>query len=231
MNKTWSTNVDEISKEIDLLVYEKAKLFCLREKGATNTLFVKGKTRLNNSDLLVLSHPEKNICPKNQCLFYYHTNGSPVRGFHCTPEKLVNGLLAVHYPKEIFEIQRRKFPRVPVARDSRVSFSLLNRHRFHVGRIEDISLEGARISGEFPVIIEKGAIVTPITLTLIPPYLRQPNETNIHIPEATVIRSIQDEDITKELAIHFILNELQQQEALERYILSQIKREEEKGGK
>jgi hypothetical protein len=227
MKRTWSTNVDEISKEIDLLIYQKARLFCLRDKEKTNTLHVKGKTRLQHSDILVLSHPGKNICPQNHCLFYYHRKGFPVRGFHCTPEKLVNGLLGVRFPREIFEIQRRKFPRVQVDKDSRAIFALLNRHRFHVGRIEDISLEGARISGDFPLVIEKGNIITPITLTLMPRFMRQAKETNIHIPEATVMRAINAEGGTKELAIHFILQEMQKQQAFEAYIISLIRQEEE----
>lgn len=231
MKRTWSTDVDEIRKEIDLLIHEKARLFCLPEKGKTNTLHVKGKTRLQSSDILVLSHPGKTICPKNHCLFYYHINGLPVRGFHCTPEKLVNGLLGVHYPREIFEIQRRKFPRVPIANDSRAIFSLLNRQRLHVGRIEDISLEGARISGDFPVVIEKGNIITPITLTLLPRHVQHPAETSVLIPEATVIRSVKGEGSTKELAIHFILRELQKQQALGQYIISLIEQEVKKTDK
>jgi hypothetical protein len=227
MKKTWSTNIDEISKEIDLLIAEKARLTCLREKKRTTALYVKGKTQLDNSNLLMLSTPRKEICPKKRCLFYYHREGCPIRGFHCTPEMLLDGLLGVHYPTEIFEIQRRKFPRIQVPPDSRANFALLNRQGLHVGRIEDISLEGARISGDFPIILEKGSIITPITLTLMPrSYRRHGDETIIHIPEATVMWSKSDEDVTREFAVHFILQELQLQ-ALGHYILCMVMKEED----
>ncbi|MFZ5759574.1 MAG: PilZ domain-containing protein [Thermodesulfobacteriota bacterium] len=228
MKRTWSTDFDEITKEIDLLVCEQAKLYCLRENSETIILRAKGKTAVKNKRLLVVSHPCTTICSKNQCHLYYQRQGFPVRGFHCTPEKLVNGLLGVQYPIEIFEVQRRKFPRVQVARDSRVSFSLRNRQKFYIGKVEDVSLQGARIRGDFPMVIEKGVLITPMTLILTP-YCRQTeDEVAIHVPEATVMRSMMDGEKTAELAIHFILEDLMQQQKLSRYVDALLKQEEVK---
>ncbi|MCB2184264.1 MAG: PilZ domain-containing protein [Desulfobulbaceae bacterium] len=205
MKKTCLTTIEDISAEIDKLINQKIGLFCLRENKKSKIFFAKGKTQTKNGPLFILNHPFKPACGNN-CLFYYHLQGQPLRGFLCRQEKHVGTLLGLHYPDEIFEIQRRKYPRLPATKNSTANFALLNRQKFFVGRVEDISLQGARISGNFPVIIAKGDTVTPITLRLFQKRMKD-EETEIHIPEAEVVRVSADAETTSEIAIHFTLQD------------------------
>lgn len=210
------TKTDEIGIEINRIMDTGTQLFCLRDKTNPVPLKIQGKTKTQNNTLLVLQHPKKEICPQKKCFFYYHVKEKPMRCFHCIPDKQVKSLLAVNYPKEIFEVQRRKFPRIKAWNDSSVSFSLAGKQKIHNGKIIDVCMEGAKISGDFSIQMSAGDIIAPLSMTLLFRLMKN-EEAHVHIPEATVVRSDVNEHGTKEFSIHFSLP-VKLQDPLARYV-------------
>jgi hypothetical protein len=210
------TKKKDIDTEINRIIDNNIKLFCIRNKTKPVPLNIKERAQIQNNTFLVVKHPQPKICPQRKCLFYYQVKGEAGRCFHCIPEKQINSLLALKYPEEIFEIQRRKYPRIKTYNDSLVSFSLAGKQRVYGGKIIDVCMEGAKITGDFPVKIGPGNVVSPLSMTL---FLRssQSRESVVHIPEARVVRSLFRGEQTKEFSIHFVLPE-NLKEPLARYV-------------
>jgi len=85
-------------------------------------------------------------------------------------------------------------------------FSLQHKQRIYNGKVGDISLEGAKLFVDIPGKLEKGAILCHITLTL---YYRLSSivQTVLTIPEAEIIWSNFEKEVTNTVGIKYILSE------------------------
>ncbi len=209
-------NTEDVFVEIDRIIAKGVRLCCIRNRAKPVSLFVKNKIQAKTGTLLVVQHPQKRICPQKKCLFYYHIKGQAARYFHCKPVKQVGDFLALNYPNEIFEIQRRKHPRVKAYNGSCVCFTMANKQRVMVGKIVDVCMEGAKISGDFSTKISAGNLITPMSMTLSYQYVKSEDAT-IQVPEATVVRVVNDGNDTKEFSVRFLLPD-KLQESMERYV-------------
>lgn len=205
MKYLWANDPEKIKAELQYIISNKISMIFVCQNAKAVKITAKGFfANAKESDLLVLSFPGNFPDLAIQCICYYHLPATPMRSFQCVPVKKTGAYLVVKIPAKIFEIQRRKFPRVKPPQQSVATFSLRNKQRVLSGRIKDISLEGARITGNFPTVILKNDIVTPVSLSLFKKFKNQ-DETLIQIPEATVARSTGDDETTSELALHFQL--------------------------
>ena len=112
--------------------------------------------------------------------------------------------LGLEYPAKIFDIQRRQFDRVGTAHNSSATFCLQGKQRMHHFKVGDVSLEGAKITGEIHSVLSKGSIVSPLTLTLFRRF-DPGEETKLHVPEATVMWAIVKDGRTVEMGLKFSL--------------------------
>ncbi len=207
MKNLWTEDAETIRQEIDFLIENKIALICGRTGLEKMTkLPISGITISNNVPLLILFHPQEPSCSIKKCTFYYHIKGNPLRVFECTRIKKVDKFVAFELPAKIFNIIKRKSQRVPTPNNSIATFSIQNKQRIYNGTVNDISLEGAKISVEIPALVKKGSIICHITLTIF--YLKASrDETVINIPEAEIAWSKFDKERTTTLGIKFMLSE------------------------
>ncbi len=204
MKKLWSKNTQEITDEIQALINNKSQIIFVNHSGTPKKARAKGMARTKSSNLLVIDYPVQIEDLSKKCLCYYHKKGCPIMGFYCTPAQQTDEYLGVNLPNQIFEIQRRKFPRVTTPNQSVASFSLMNRNRVIHGKVENVSMNGAKIYGDFPTIINKNNTVIPISLSLFQRF-KHHQETPIHIPEALVARAEDNKGRTNGFGIIFDL--------------------------
>jgi hypothetical protein len=216
MKDLWTEDAETIQKEMDSLVENKIQLICGR-RGSENItkLPAVGKTVTKNGSVLVLLHPHEPTCSSETCTFYYNSKGNPLRVFECKRVKKAENFVGFEYPKQIFNIHRRKFERVETPNTSVVTFSFHNKQRIHNGTVGDISLEGAKLLVDLPGEIAKGAILCHVTMTIC--YRISNVQTVLLIPEAQVIWSKCTNEVTHTIGIKFTLSE-KDQDALSNYI-------------
>lgn len=206
MNQIWTEDPERIREEIEFLITNKIDLICGR-RGTNNLtkLSIKGTGESKVGELLILFHPHEPTCKSGTCVFYYHIKGHPLRFFEVERVKQVNKLLGLKFPTRIFNIHRRNHERVTTPHKSRATFSLLNKQRVHYGKIEDISLAGAKLSVEIPSVMAVGDIICHVGFILCS-YFRTVEDTQIHIPEARVIWLKGDSEKTTTLGLQFALD-------------------------
>lgn len=205
MNQIWTEDPALIREEIEFLIANKIDLICGR-RGTNNLtkLALKGTGESKVGDLIILFHPHEPTCQSNSCVFYYHKQGFPLRFFEVERVKKVNKLLGLKFPSRIFNIHRRNHERVATPHKSMATFSLRNKQRVHHGKIEDISLAGAKLTVDIPTVMAVGDIICHITCTLCS-WFRTVQDTQLHIPEAKVVWLKDDGEKTTTLGLQFDL--------------------------
>lgn len=217
MRELWTDDPLTIVKEIDSLIEKKAELFCGRGgKKEIKRLSLMAKSKTPAGDLLVVHHPHEPSCANGTCLYYYRGTGSPLRCFEAERVKKVKDLMGLKYPTAIYNIHQRQFPRVKTAGNSTVVYSRLHKQRLYSGKVEDISLEGAKLLVDIPMVIGVGDILCHMTLTLCSRFSGV-EETRVHVPEAKVMWRKGDEDKTRSIGVKFAWHE-KGHEALSTYI-------------
>jgi len=207
MKTLLTDDIDQIHDEFDRLIQAKTRLFCVRrikDNLALGELYVQATTKVGGDDLLVLYHPHTPSCTSPTCLFYYHTKGQPLRFFESPRVKKADKYLGLKLPREIYDIQRRRFPRVLAMPNSMAIFSFQHKQRVHHCTVADVSLGGARIVGTIPSVVAKGDVITPLTISL---YRRSASreETRVHVPEAEVKWAVVEGSQTQAMGIRFSL--------------------------
>ncbi len=205
MKELWSDDSSVIEQEIQFLIEENKKLICGRRgPGDIKKLSVKCITKTKNGKLLVIHHPHEPTCDQKACLFYYQKKKNNLRLFECEKEKKVDNFLGLKIPTKIFEIHRRHFQRVDTPNNSTASFSIQNKQRIYNGKVEDISIDGAKLLVDIPSKLAKEDIVTNLTLTLFCCF-GSDYEAHLHIPQAKVIWLKCSEGKTNTLGVQFVL--------------------------
>lgn len=224
----WTDDVATIRQEIDTLVQEKTGLVCGR-RGLKNItrLVVIAKTEVRDSTIFVLLHPHEPSCGSDTCTFYYHRPGFPLRFFACRRVKKAGDYVGYELPERIFYIHRRKHDRVTTPHTSTITFSLLQKQRIYNGKIDDISIQGAKVLVNIPMELAAGTKLFHITITLC---LRESLvQTVLFVAEAEIVWSKCAESLTTIIGIRFAVagNHL---EALTNYIDLRLIEDARKGG-
>ena len=216
MKDIWTEDAETIHKEVDFLVEHKIELVCARRGSADITkLTVVGKANSKNGPLFVLLHPHEPTCSSETCTFYYHSKGSPLRVFECKRAKKAEKFVGFEFPKQIFNIHRRKHERVTTPNNSVGVFSFLHKQRIYNGTVADISLEGARLLVDIPGPVAKDTTLCHVTLTIC--YRISKAQIVLLIPEVKIAWSKFEQEITNTIGIQFLLSE-KDQDALSNYI-------------
>jgi len=208
MKTLLTDDANKIQDELGQLIQAKARLFCVRrvkENLALGQLYALAITHAGSDDLLVLHHPHEPSCASPTCMFYYHRQGKPLRYFESVRVKKAQRYLGLMMPQEIFNIQRRRFPRVPTAPESAAVFFIKNKQRLSRCTVADVSLGGAKIVGSIPAVVSKGDVVVPLTISLFKRFASH-DEIRILVPEATVVWSQVLGGETRSMGIRFSLS-------------------------
>lgn len=217
MKELWTDDPLTIAQEIDSLVERKAEVFCGRGgKKEIKKLVLMATSKTPAGELLVVHHPHEPSCSVGTCLYYYRSKGSPLRCFEAERVKKAKDLLGLKYPGAIYNIHQRQFPRVNTAGNSTVVYSRLHKQRLFTGKVEDVSMEGAKFLVDLPMMIGVGDILCHLTLTLCSRFSGV-EETKVQVPEAKVMWRKGDEELTRVIGVKFAWHE-KGQEALSTYI-------------
>lgn len=207
MKTLFTDDFTTIREQFDQLVSAKTKLFCLRrvkEHLPQGELYVEGITKFGSDEIMVINHPQEMSCPRRTCEFFYHIDGNPFRSFESIKVKQAEKYLGLKIPPEIFDIQRRCFPRVATPSNCSVVFLFRNSQRVNSCLVTDVSLAGARVVCDIPSPVEKGDIVSPLTISLFRRY-DNVEEIQINVPEATVAWAAGNNYQTNAIGLQFSL--------------------------
>lgn len=196
-----------IKQEIDALVANKVQLICGRRGGAElKKLPAVAKSKAGGTDLLVLFHPHEPTCDVSTCEFFYRVSGSPLRCFEAVRVKKAADFLGLKYPKAIYSLHQRQYPRVltPRNRDSTVSCSLRGKQRLYTGTVDDISMQGAKLLIAIPVKLEVGDVLCHLSLVLCS-RLSSIYEARLAIHEAKVVWLKEDGGQVHTVGVNFAI--------------------------
>ncbi|MBA3015195.1 MAG: PilZ domain-containing protein [Proteobacteria bacterium] len=217
MKKLFTNNPTEIAEEINSLITNKGALVCA--KGGTSDKMKKlplvAKSKSSAGDLMVILHPD-HPCDSDKCSFYYATAGAPLRYFEAARVKKAKQFLGLQYPTEIYNVFRRKSPRVQTARKSTITFSILHKQRVYSGKVVDISLNGAQLSIDLPAQLSTGDTLCALSFILCSRLLADYEET-ITLAEAKIVWIQTEEERNHTLGINFEPDD-NARDALENYI-------------
>ena len=216
MQETWCSDPQEVEQEIRRLIAAMIPL-TFYQTGQPPQRLLPVEIFSKDEQIVLILHKEATFnAPKDAGLLLYKQDSNPTRGFRATPVLETQKDLGITMPTSIFWLQRRKFQRFPTGNtSSSVTFTRHGSQYLNHGQVEDICLEGARISGKFSQHINNGDVLCPLSITL---RLRFGNfEEKVHVAEAIVRRVIDRNKEQREFGIHFSLQG-EEREKLERYI-------------
>lgn len=203
MQEIWTEDRQTIRAELEQLIADQTELTLFQQGQTPRKLRAIAIQTRSTGDILLLEKSGSFPAPPNASLILYHPPGLAMRGFPAVPALETATELGIALPNRIIQIQRRRHPRVNAGPNSTVTFSKQGSQAINNGRIKDVSLEGANLTGTFSQNIRKDDRISPLTLSL---RLRFGNyEESILVAEAVVRRR---KDIGKEeleLGVHFTL--------------------------
>lgn len=207
MKDIWTDEAETIRKEIDFLIENKSELFCARRAAENSAkLIVVGKTiNEKKGPIFVVRHSHEPTCSSDTCSFYYRSQDDSLRSFRCKRLKKAEGFVGFEFPEQIVDNQRRKYERVTTPSNSVVAFFFQHKEKMCHGIVGDVSVEGAKLLVDIPGPLASGVILSPLTLTLC--FRMSDIQNVIMLPEAEIIWSHCENEITTKVGIKFIASE------------------------
>lgn len=203
MKKIWTKDPEKIATEITSLMEMRSSLTLYQKGHPPQSITAEKIEETGQEKVVVLCKKASFQAPKDSCLFFYHPKNEAIRCFQTVPIKETETHLKTPFPVEIIQLQRRKNERITSKGMSKVVFTRTGSHHLQTGEIKDISVNGAKISGKFSLNIKQGDILAPVSITL---RLRHGNfEEKINIPEAKVVRVIDEDKGARGLGISFVM--------------------------
>jgi len=176
---------EEILNEISLLKNEITPLsFCQKQK-APQVVYVNKLDATGN--MLVLLKPEEfNAEPGKHCFVFFHPLG---RFMTCFQSEIIEDgyrYLAISLPRQLYQICRRKCPRVETPPDSKTIFFKYSRPDLNHAVVMDISMEGAKLACASNPMIRPEEVFGPVEFNLC---LRHDSHTafTLTVPEAKIV--------------------------------------------
>ncbi|MDH4321728.1 MAG: PilZ domain-containing protein [Desulfobulbaceae bacterium] len=202
MRKLWTTDPDTIQQEMEIVTKDKAPFSLFQSGQPTRKLTALEISEKDGVKHIIFTKLTPFTVSEDICYLIYHRPGEMMRGFHGPSQRESQQLLAVPFPTEIFQVQRRKFPRIDTPGNSQASIALDYAQLPNVASVVDICLEGAKMIGKLSPRIRKNDVIGPITFTL---YMRVATMAidSFTVPNATVTRVRELDEIKREIGIHF----------------------------
>ena len=215
MQKLWSDDPKVIGKEILRIVAQQIPV-TLFQKGVNPRRLIPSEILTKETGPLLLFAKDTTYpIAKNPCLFLYQHHKQPMQSFNATAVLETGRELGILFPTSIIIIQRRKYPRYETSSNSVTTFTRKASQYLNRGSIQNISIEGAKLVGKFSQHIQKGDLLSPLSMTLR--LQHGDSEEKVTVPEAMVCRITVLDQETRALGIQFTLKGTDQ-ENLERYL-------------
>lgn len=202
LKRQWSTDKHDIIEELKALGDKELPLVLARPGEGSATITVRHILDEAGSLLIEVGKPPELVFNEIEpyYVFYQGDKQALMRGFSLQFVRQSARYARAHLPWEIFEIQRRKYPRVFTPPQSTLTCIPQNSRRIFTAQVLDVSLEGAKIFGDLEG-LGKGSILSPLTLTLyFTEERRAPVAVNIAV--AVVVREVRTQE-KLEVSFHF----------------------------
>ena len=188
MKRQWSGDKDVIVEELQGLGLDETSLILARSGDPSCAISIRGLLEEGDDVFVEFDKPPTLVLDEGEpyYVFYQRDEQSLMRGFLLQIIRQSERFARAFLPEEIFELQRRKHPRVYTPRQSSLTCVPKNSQRLLTAQILDVSLEGARIYGDLEG-LSTGSVLAPLTLNLyFRDKLRSP--VTINVAEAVVVR-------------------------------------------
>ncbi len=206
MKSVWSSDPIQIINELISLVELAIPVSICSEHGSSAiSTYVQSLCGYNWVDYLILQKPanwKQTTGSYMGSYIIYKKEDQTARGFILQVDKESEGQIAALIPEEIFQIQRRKHPRIDTPPDSQATFLVKNKIQMNTCLIKDVSLDGVCLDGTPAYELKVGDELDHLTLMLtMAKYIN--DVYDITIPHAEVRQVIEKGDGVVELRIFF----------------------------
>lgn len=223
MKEKWLSNTEQIINELISVITNKVNLFLYTEEEtgglittATHVCSCDGEAYLFLKSDGGLKTGQKGF------LVYKQPDGELSRGFTFEVKRSSKNMVATSLPREIFQIQRRKHPRIITLEGSVVNFYIQGEQTLYTMKVMDVSMASARLTG-----IPKNRLTEENKLERMSFYLRRKLYGNdsypITIRSAVVKKLKRYRKILREVEVVVCFQpSLVEEEQLNQYIESRI---------
>ncbi len=205
MKKVWSNDPGIIEEKLNTLLQHRIPVTLAKKGHESQTVFLREINQKKTVSLIQFTK-SKDLCYKQEpCFFLYRPLEYITHIFEGAPLDEDEKRLTILKPSVIFELSKRKFPRIPARTGSLGVYLLPYSTRLYKASLKNVSREGLLMVGTCPSFIKEGITIGPLDLTLE----RESSVIDplrVHIPEAVVVRvNRTGENGLAEMAVHFQL--------------------------
>ena len=217
MRQLWLNTPETIAREMSQAVKDGLQFNLLQNKQPPHLMRTRELAGRGSQKQLILAKTSPFTTDGEICRLVYQRPGRMTCECTCTALAESGQTLTVSLPAEIFEIQRRKYPRVATPTPSRVDISM-DSQKTDTVTVADISMEGARliVNGSLPPHLHQGNVIGPLTFTL---HMRLATMSidALTVARAQVVRTRDLAPGSLEIGLHFKISG-EARNALEHYV-------------
>ncbi|MBU0731162.1 MAG: PilZ domain-containing protein [Proteobacteria bacterium] len=179
MRRVWAESPETITQEINLLIDDQTRLNFCQKTAPNQVVFLSAIEPDDSGSCIKLTKRNAFGINPGECFLFYKRVNQLMRGFKSLVLNNDRKNITASLPSEIFEIQRRKHPRLTTPGNSRATFIPDGKQRLITCRVLDVTLDGARLVGNFSSSIKKDDILKPLSLSLCLRYSDLEHKINI----------------------------------------------------
>lgn len=148
MKEKWSSHTEQIIHELISVIANKLNIFLYTDEEPSGLITTATHVcSYDGEDYLFLKSDGGLKTGQRGFLVYKQPGGELSRGFTLEIKKSTKKMVAISLPKEIFQIQRRKHPRIKTPQGSVVNFYIKDEHILNTLKVMDITMSSARLTG------------------------------------------------------------------------------------
>jgi len=166
MRRLWSRNPKEIEEVLDALANLHVPVSLQLVGGYCLRSVVVGIHVHHELPYLLLQRPAALNSGEAVTAILFKIGGVPILGFSGQVSRETSQLLALDYPRELFQLELRKNERINPLPGSMATFFIQNRARVSICHMENISMGGAKLVGNPTHMLAVNDLIGPCTLSL-----------------------------------------------------------------
>ena len=148
MKEKWLSNTEQIINELISVITNKLNLFLYTEEEPGGLITTATHVcSYDGEDYLLLKSDGELKTGQRGFLVYKQLSGELSRGFTLKVKRSTKKQVAVSLPREIFQIQRREYPRIMIPGELVVNFYIKNEQIRNTMKVMDITMSSARLIG------------------------------------------------------------------------------------
>lgn len=201
MQELWSTNQQDIYRELKKLTAERPLISLHDQEGHVGASRLQAMVHRDGRTYLVLQRPRTLSEAKRVSKVVYKLLDKPFIYFPVAVEKANDRFLSCVMPRQLYYLQRRRFPRYRIKNRGGAAFFLNRRARVCQMDLLDLSLGGAKLVGAPRYDLHTSEKIGPATFTIVSEDELVVREVNI--TEGTIVRSVVNKGALWDVGVRF----------------------------